>query len=99
VRLGVFRSGALTRANLGAMALFGSYVSFQFLVTQYLQSLAGWSALSTALAFLPTGVVVAVLSTRMGSMIERFGSAQIAFIAFVCLVAGYVTFLRVGAAR
>ena len=36
-RLGIFRSGSLTRANLGALVLFGSYVSFQFLVTQYLQ--------------------------------------------------------------
>ena len=96
VRLGVFRSGALTRANLGAMTLFGSYVSFQFLVTQYLQSLVGWSALSTALAFLPTGVVVAVLSMRMDSIIGRFGTARISFIAFACLVAGYTVFLRVG---
>jgi MFS family permease len=55
VRLGIFRSGALTRANLAAMVLFGSYVSFQFLVTQYLQIMAGWSALGTALAFLPAG--------------------------------------------
>ena len=37
VRLGIFRSAQLTRANLAAMVLFGSYVSFQFLVTQYLQ--------------------------------------------------------------
>ncbi len=40
VPLGIFRSGPLTRANIGAMTLFGSYVSFQFLVTQYLQTLA-----------------------------------------------------------
>src|SRR6204780_2644439 len=75
VPLGIFPSGALTRANIGAMTLFGSYVSFQFLVTQYLQSLAGWSALSTALAFLPAGVMVAILSTRMGSIIGRYGPA------------------------
>ena len=75
VPLGIFRSGALTRANIGAMTLFGSYVSFQFLVTQYLQSLAGGSALSTALAFLPAGVVVAILSTRMTAIIGRFGPA------------------------
>ncbi len=41
VRLGIFRSGALTRANIGAMALFGSYVWFQFIVTLYLQTPAG----------------------------------------------------------
>ena len=51
--LQIFRSGALRRANIGAVTLFGSYVSFQFLATQYLQSLAGWSPISTALAFLP----------------------------------------------
>jgi MFS family permease len=96
VRLGIFRSGALTRANLGALTLFGSYIAFQFLLTQYLQSLAGWSALSTALAFLPAGVVVAVLSTRMGQVIGRYGPGPITIIAFVCLVAGYVSFLRVG---
>ena len=96
VPLGIFRSGALTRANIGAMTLFGSYVSFQFLVTQYLQSLAGWSALSTALAFLPAGVVVAVLSTRMSAIIGRFGTAQVSVLAFASLVAGYAVFLRVG---
>src|SRR5580692_3963466 len=96
VPLGIFRSGALTRANIGAMTLFGSYVSFQFLVTQYLQSLAGWSALSTALAFLPAGVVVAILSSRMSAIIGRFGPARVTVGAFIALVAGYVVFLRVG---
>src|SRR6185437_7635832 len=87
VRLGMFRLGALTRANIGAVTLFGSYVSFQFLVTQYLQSLSGWSALSTALAFLPAGVVVAVLSTRMASVIERFGPTKVRLVALASLVA------------
>jgi predicted MFS family arabinose efflux permease len=96
VRLGIFRSGALTRANLGALTLFGSYIAFQFLLTQYLQSLAGWSAMSTALAFLPAGVVVVMLSTGMGQMIGRFGPVPITIIAFACLVAGYAAFLRVG---
>jgi MFS family permease len=96
VRLGMFRRGPLTRANICAITLFGSYVAFQFLVTQYLQSLAGWSALSTALAFLPAGLVVTALSTRMTSIIGRFGPARITVVAFGCLVAGYAAFIRVG---
>ena len=62
---GIFSSRALLRANAGAVTLFGSYISFQFLVTQYLQTLSGWSALATALAFLPAGVMVVLLSIRM----------------------------------
>ena len=98
VPLGIFRSGALTRANIGAMTLFGSYVSFQFLVTQYLQIMAGWTALATALAFLPAGVMTAVASTRMGPVIDRFGPARVIVAGFACLAAGYIWFLRVGPA-
>jgi EmrB/QacA subfamily drug resistance transporter len=98
VRLGIFRSGELTRANLGAMVLFGSYVSFQFLVTQYLQIMAGWSALGTALAFLPAGVLVAAASPRVGWVLDRFGPARVVAAGFACLAAGYTWFLRVGPA-
>jgi EmrB/QacA subfamily drug resistance transporter len=98
VRLGIFRSRELTRANLGAMVLFGSYVSFQFLVVQYLQIMAGWSALGTALAFLPAGVLVAAASPRMGWVLDRFGPARVVAVGFACLAAGYAWFLRVGPA-
>jgi MFS family permease len=96
VPFAIFRSGALRRANAGAITLFGSYVSFQFLITQYLQSLSHWSALSTALAFLPAGLVVAVLSLQMGGLIGRFGPARLAAVAFGCLVTAYAVFLRAG---
>ena len=94
--LGIFRSGPLLRANIGAVTLFGSYVSFQFLATQYLQSLAGWSPIATALAFLPAGVMVAVLSVGVGGLLGRFGAARLAAAAFACLAAAYAVFLRAG---
>jgi len=94
--LRIFRSGRLRRANIGAVTLFGSYVSFQFLATQYLQSLAGWSPLSTALAFLPAGVMVAVLSVAAGGLLSRVGPAPLAAAAFACLTAAYAVFLRAG---
>jgi predicted MFS family arabinose efflux permease len=96
VPFAIFRSGALVRANIGAVTLFGTYVSFQFLITQYLQVLAGWSAMATALAFLPAGLVVAGLSTVMGGLLGRFGSARLTALAFACLVAAYAVFLRAG---
>src|SRR5262249_59193859 len=73
VRLGIFRSRTLTRANIGAMVLFGSYVSFQFLVTQYLQIMAGWSALATPPESLPPGRTVCPASARLGAGPVRAG--------------------------
>jgi len=96
VPFGIFASRALRRANIGAVTLFGSYISFQFLVTQYLQTLAGWSAIGTALAFLPAGVMVVVLSTQMAGLLGRFGPAPLTAVAFSCLLAAYAVFLRAG---
>jgi MFS family permease len=92
----IFRSWSLLRANIAAVALFGSYVSFMFLITQYLQTMSHWSALSTALAFLPVGLVVALMSLRMGKLIGRFGPTRLVVAAFVCLAVAYTVFLRVG---
>lgn len=96
VRFGIFRSGMLRRANLAAVVLFGTWVSFQFLITQYLQTLSHWSALATAFAFLPVGVVVALLSLRIAVLIGRFGPIKLAATAFVCLVIAYAWFLQAG---
>src|SRR6516225_3075702 len=96
VPFGIFASRSLRRANIGAVTLFGSYISFQFLVTQYLQTLAGWSAIGTALAFLPAGVMVVVLSTQMAGLLGRFGPAPLTALAFSCLLIAYVLFLRAG---
>jgi EmrB/QacA subfamily drug resistance transporter len=97
VRLGIFRSGPLARANIGAVALFGCYVAFQFIATLYMQSLLGWSALETALAFLPAGAIVAIVAPRVGRVADRFGTAPIIAAGFASFVGAYVLFLRIDA--
>ncbi|MFP1624665.1 MFS transporter [Streptomyces sp. 5K101] len=95
IRLGVLRSGNQIRANLGAAFFFGSYVGFQFLVTQYMQSLLGWSALQTALAFLPAGALVALSATKIGSVVDRFGTPRVIATGFALLVVAYALFLQI----
>ncbi len=97
VRLGILRSAPLVRANLGMMALFGSYVGFQFVMTLYLQQMNGWSPIETALAFLPAGLMVAVGSPRIGPLIDRIGVPRLFAIGAAASVAGYALVLRVEA--
>ncbi|MEU4572013.1 MFS transporter [Nonomuraea sp. ATR24] len=95
VRLGILRSGPLVRANLGLVVLMGSYVAFQFVAMQYFQNLLGWSALGTALAFLPAGLLVAVTSTKMGDFADRFGTGKLIVVGAAALAGGYAMFLGI----
>ncbi|GAA0387785.1 MFS transporter [Acrocarpospora corrugata] len=94
VRLGILRAGPLARANLGIMILFGSYIGFQFAAMQYFQNLLGWSALETALAFLPSGLLVALTSTKIGALADRFGTGKLIAVGAAALVGAYTMFLR-----
>jgi EmrB/QacA subfamily drug resistance transporter len=97
VRLGILRSGPLARANLGATAFFGAYIAFQFVVMLYLQSVLQWSALQTALGFLPAALIVAFGSPRMERLIDRVGTPRTIAAGVVAHVVGYALFLGVDA--
>jgi len=97
VRLGILRSAPLVRANVGAFALAGCYFGFQFVVTLYLQTVLGWSALEMAMALLPAGLLVAFGSTQIGRIATRVGTQRLIAVAFAAFVAGYALFLRLDA--
>jgi MFS family permease len=96
VRLGILRSSALVHANLSAAAMFGGYVSFQFVVTLYVQNSLGWSPLGMAMAFLPAGLIVVASAPRMGVLLERINTTVLIGAGLTALLAGYALFLRVG---
>jgi EmrB/QacA subfamily drug resistance transporter len=93
IRLGILKAGTIIRANLSMIALFGSYLSFQFMMTLYLQDVLAWSPLKMALALLPAGILVAVGSPLVGRLINRFGTPPLIISSMVSLTAGYVWFL------
>jgi EmrB/QacA subfamily drug resistance transporter len=96
VRLGILRSGSLVRANLGAMSLFGGWVGFQFITTLYMQQLRGWSSLETGLAIFPGGLLVALISPRLGPLIARFGVTRLILTGMVAIAGAYALFLPIG---
>jgi hypothetical protein len=95
LRLGLFRSAHRIRAQLTAAFYSGSYAGFQFVVTLYMQSLLGWSALHTALGP-PSGALVALSSGKVGAFIDRFGTPRLVTTGFVLMGVGCTLFLRGG---
>jgi EmrB/QacA subfamily drug resistance transporter len=97
VRLGILRSPVLVGANLAGMTVFACYFGFQFMATLYMQQLLGWSALGTALAFLPAGLLVAFGAPRMGPLATRFGTATLITGGLLSFVVGYALFIPIDA--
>jgi len=96
VRLGILRSSALVRANLGAMMLIGAWFGFQFIATLYMQQLRGWTSLETGLAIFPAGFIVAILSPRVAPLIERFGTTRLIGAGLGSTAIAYGLFLPIG---
>lgn len=95
VRLGILRSASVVHANLAGAVMFGAYVSFQFVVTLYLQNALGWSPLAMALGFLPAGILVVASVVKMGSVLQRFDTRLVIAAGLASFTLGYALFLRV----
>jgi EmrB/QacA subfamily drug resistance transporter len=94
VRLGILRIRTLVSADVAAMLYFGSYLGFQFLATLYVQNVAGWSPIDTALAFLPSGMFLPIMGAQAGRLIGRFGTARLIGAGLIAFAIGYALFLR-----
>ncbi len=96
VRLGILKVSSIVRANLAALAIFGSYVSFQTIVSLYLQNTLEWGPMRMALALAPAGVIVAFLSPIAGKLIDRFGTTPMIIASMASFVLGYLWFILRG---
>ncbi|MDH6144436.1 MULTISPECIES: MFS transporter [Kitasatospora] len=96
VRLGIFRNGAVARANSTAFLLMGSYAGFQFIIALYLQRTLHWSALQMGFGLLPAGALVALSATKMGAIVDRYGTGRLLPLGSLAMLIGYALFLRLG---
>lgn len=96
VRLGIFRSGALVRANLSALFFAGGFFGFQFIAVLYLRELRGWTTVETSLALLVIGIDAALSPTLTPKLVGRFGNARVVFGGLVLAALSYALFLPVG---
>jgi EmrB/QacA subfamily drug resistance transporter len=74
LNLSVFENPRFSAASLGLMLIFFAMFGATFLLTQYLQSIMGFSALKAGAALLPWAGLMLVLAPLSARLAERFGS-------------------------
>jgi predicted MFS family arabinose efflux permease len=93
VRLGILRSAALARANLGALLLVGSFMGFQFVAVLYLQELRNWSTIETGLALAVAGIDAVLAPTLTPVLVRRLGNARVVVAGLALAALAYALFL------
>jgi MFS family permease len=97
VRLGILRSGAIVRANLGAFLFVGAFIAFQFVAVLYLQELRGWSPVETGLALAVLGIDAILAPTLTPRLVDRFGKLPVIGSGMALAAVGYGLFAGIGA--
>ena len=97
VPLSLFRIREFASINLATFLVYGAlYVSFTFTALLY-QGTLGYSATGAAIIGLPSGILIASLSARVGGLTGRFGSRIFLVVGPLVVAAGQLWLARIPA--
>jgi len=95
VPLSLFRNREFATINLATFLIYGAlYVSFTYTALLY-QGTLGYSATGAAIIGLPSGLLLATLSARVGGLTARFGSRIFLVIGPLIVAAGQLWLARI----
>lgn len=96
VPLGLFRIRGFSTINLSTLLIYGALYTNAGFQALFLQGTLGYTPLGAALIGLPTGILLTLLSTRIGTLSGRRGVRPFLVIGPVVMAAGVLWWLSVG---
>jgi EmrB/QacA subfamily drug resistance transporter len=97
VDLHFFRSIPFASATVIAVCAFAAYGAFLFMMSLYLQSYRGYSAMQTGLLYLPLAVGALIFSPLSGRLVGRFGARPSLVASGILLTTATVLMSVIGA--
>jgi EmrB/QacA subfamily drug resistance transporter len=94
--LALFARHNFSVGNVETLAMYSGLSVLFFLLSLYLQEVAGWSPTHAGLATLPTTIVMFMLSKRFGRLADRLGPRLFMGAGPLVAGAGLLLFLRLG---
>jgi EmrB/QacA subfamily drug resistance transporter len=95
VRLGIFRSRAVSGGNGVQLLIVAGMMGFQFTAALYLQQALGYAPAQTGFALLPITLTIALVSLAVsGRLIARSGARAVLLGGEILLVAGLLLLTR-----
>jgi EmrB/QacA subfamily drug resistance transporter len=95
VPLRIFRSKAITLANVLMACVTASFFGWFFFSPQYMQRVLGFDSLQTGLGFLPAMIILGAMSLGISAkIVGRFGPKRSAIAGLALIVLGLALFVR-----
>jgi EmrB/QacA subfamily drug resistance transporter len=94
---GLFRSRNFAAGNLATVAIYAGLTASTFLLTVFLQQVAGYSAVASGLALLPVTVIMFALSPVFGRLATRKGPRLFMTMGPTVAAGGFALMTRVDA--
>ena len=96
VPLGLFRIRAFSTINLSTLLIYGVLYANAGFQALFLQGTLGYTPLGASLIGLPTGILLALLSTRVGTLSGRLGVRPFMVAGPLVMAVGLLWWLTVG---
>jgi EmrB/QacA subfamily drug resistance transporter len=93
----LFRSRNFAAGNLATVAIYAGLTASTFLLTVFLQQVAGYSAVGAGLAFLPVTLIMFALSPVFGRLATRHGPRLFMSMGPMVAAVGFALMTRLGA--
>jgi len=91
----MFRIRAFAVINASTFLIYGALYTYSFLVSVFLQGVLGYTALAAAAVGLPTGILLTLFSTRVGTVAGRIGAYWFLVIGPMFMAAGLAWLSRI----
>jgi len=94
--LSLFEARNFSVGNIATFAIYAGLAVSSFLITIFVQQVAGYSATASGLALLPVTIVMLLLSSRFGLLAGTYGPRFFMAAGPILAAIGFLTMLRVG---
>jgi hypothetical protein len=98
VPLSLFASRAFATINLSTLMIYGALYVTSYFQNLFLQGVLGYTALAAAIVGLPVGILLTLLSSRVGAVAGRIGPRPFLVVGPLVMAAGMLWFARIPAA-
>ena len=97
IPLSLFKSRAFTTINISTLLIYGALLANGYNQALFVQGTLGYTAAAAGLMFIPSGLLLTILSPRFGTLSGRYGARTFLIVGPLLMAAACLLYARIPA--